>query len=77
MKLDYITINTEDGTKVQAELVAKFELKDMGEYVLYKIGEDIYGARYEEVDGKTNLVTDLTEFEQRAINDTAKTLGVE
>ncbi len=69
MEKDYITINTDDGNTLQAELVSKFELTGLGEYVIYKVDDEFYGAKYE-VDGdKTNLITDLTEQEEEALNE--------
>ena len=34
---DFIKINTKDGTKKTAELISKFKIPNLGEYVIYKI----------------------------------------
>ena len=66
---DYITINTIDGTKKIAELVTKFEIQGLGEYVIYKLDGLLYGAKYK-FDGKnTRLITDLTDSEKNILNE--------
>lgn len=74
---DYITINTNNGEVLQAELVAKFNIDNLGDYVLYKVNNTIYGAKYEIVNNNTQLITDLSDYEKQAINDVAKSLEVE
>lgn len=74
---DYIVINTKDGVKKNAELVSKFEIQGLGEYVIYKLDGKIYGAKYK-LDGKnTILITDLNDTEKKALNDAFAQLEVE
>ncbi len=74
---DYITINTKDGKKENAELVSKFAINGLGEYVIYKIDNQYYGAKYK-IDGEsTLLITDLTEKEKDFLNETFTQLEVE
>lgn len=74
---DYITINTKDGMKKNAELVSKFELQGLGEYIIYKLDKKLYGARYN-FDGKnTTLITDLTDNEKNLLIEVFAQLEVE
>ena len=75
MNADYITINTTNG-KRQAELVSKFDIEELGSFVIYKLDGEFYGAKYK-IDGEnTTLITDLTEKEELALNEVFKQLGV-
>lgn len=74
---DFITITTKDGIQKNAELVSKFDIQGLGEYVIYKLDNIFYGAKYK-FDGKrTILVTDLTDGEKKALNDVFIQLEVE
>lgn len=74
---DFITVYTKTGETIDAELVSKFTIEGFGEYVIYKIDDMYYGARYE-VDGDTTkLITDLTDFEKDAMNEAFSKLEVE
>ena len=74
---DFITINTKDGIKKNAELVSKFDIQGLGEYVIYKLDNKFYGAKYK-LDGEnTTLVTDLTDCEKKVLNDVFIQLEVE
>ena len=65
---DYVTINTDNGLK-QAELVSKFKIPNLGDYVIYKLDDEFYGAKYK-IDGdNTTLITDLSLQEQKALNE--------
>lgn len=73
---DFITINTIDGIKKNAELVTKFEIQGLGEYVIYKLDGLFYGAKYK-FDGKnTRLITDLTDSEKNILNEMLSNLEV-
>lgn len=74
---DYITINTKDGVKKSAELVSKFEIQGLGEYVIYKLEGKLYGAKYNFDGENTTLITDLTDNEKSALNEAFIQLGVE
>ena len=74
---DFITINTKDGIKKNAELVSKFNIHGLGEYVIYKLDNNFYGAKYIFDGENTLLVTDLTDSEKKALNDVFIQLEVE
>ena len=74
---DFITVYTNDGKKEEAELVGRFEIKNLGDYVIYKINEEFYGAKYEINEGNTKLITDLTDQEKEALNEAFLKLEVE
>ncbi len=76
MEKDYITINTTRG-KRRAELVSRFEIDNLGKYVIYKLNGEFYGAKYEINGEDTILIPDLTRKEQEAINDVFMQLEVE
>lgn len=73
---DFITLNTENGER-EAELISRFTIEGLGEYVIYRLDNEFYGAKYE-IDGeKTNLITDLNEIEKHALNEVFSSLEVE
>lgn len=73
---DFITITTTNGIKKNAELIIKYEVKGLGEYVIYKLKGNLYGAKYQ-FDGKnTKLITNLTEQEKNIINEMINNLEV-
>lgn len=74
--VDYITINTKDGMKRKAELVSKFEIEQLGEYIIYKLDGKYYGAKYYFDGNDTNLITDLCDAEKKVINEIFMQLGV-
>ena len=74
---DIITINTKDGIKKNAELVSKFDIQGLGEYVIYKLDNNFYGAKYKFDGENTTLITDLTDIEKKALNDVFSQLEVE
>lgn len=66
---DFITINTIDGAKTKAELVTKFEIQGLGEYVIYKLDGAFYGAKYKFDGTNTRLITNLTDNEKNILNE--------
>lgn len=73
---DFITITTTNGIKKNAELIIKYEVKGLGEYVIYKLEGNLYGAKYQ-FDGKnTKLITNLTEQEKNIIYEMINNLEV-
>ena len=73
---DFITITTTNGIKKNAELIIKYEVKGLGEYVIYKLEGNLYGAKYQ-FDGKnTKLITNLTEQEKNIIKEMINNLEV-
>ena len=73
---DFITINTKDRTKKTAELISKFKIPNLGEYVIYKIDKMFYGAKYNFNGEETLLDTNLTDIEKKVLNETFYQLGV-
>ncbi|MBQ6323977.1 MAG: hypothetical protein IJI22_03995 [Bacilli bacterium] len=74
---DYITIITDNGIKKTAELINKFEIQGLGEYIIYKLDNAFYGAKYEFDGENTKLITDLTDNEKASLNEMFKQMGVE
>ena len=74
---DFITINNKDGSTILAELYSKIEIENMGQFVLYKIDNEIYGAKYIINDNKTILDTDLSEAEKEKLNEIFLSLEVQ
>ena len=72
---DFITIHTKDGTEKKAELVAKFEIKGLGEYVIYTLEGKNYGAKYKFDGENTILDTNLSDNEKQALNELYSQLG--
>lgn len=66
---DFITIKTIDGAKKNAELVTKFEIQGLGEYVIYKLDGALYGAKYKFDGTNTRLITELTDSEKNILNE--------
>ena len=73
---DFITIYTADGGIKNAELVSKFEIQGLGEYVIYKLDGELYGAKYKFDGTNTRLITDLTDNEKNILNEMLYKLGV-
>ncbi len=73
---DYITINTKDGIKKEAELVSKFEIENLGQYVIYKLDDKLYGAKYYIEDDTTKLITNLSDEEKEILNEVVQKLEV-
>ncbi len=74
---DFITITNIDGVKKNAELVTKFEIQGLGEYVIYKLDGVLYGAKYKFDGINTKLITDLTDTEKNVLNEMLHKLEVE
>jgi len=73
---DFVTINTKDGEK-NAELVSRFEIENIGDFVIYKLDDKYYGAKYKFDGQNTSLITDLTDEEKKILNEIFIKLGVE
>lgn len=74
---DFITINTELGEKKEAELISRFTMEGYGDYIIYRLNNEFFGAKYE-VDGdNTKLITDLSDIEKNALNEVFSSLEVE
>jgi len=68
--VDTMTLNKSDGTTLEVEIVMTFKLEDFNDddYVIYKSNNEYYAAKYFEVDGNTNLITDLSEEEKKSLS---------
>lgn len=74
---DFITINTESGEKKEAEIISRFTMEGYGDYVIYKLNNEFFGAKYK-IDGdNTSLITDLSDLEKEALNEVFSSLEVE
>jgi len=75
---DTITITLDTGEKKQAKLVSMFEIQNMGNYMIYLLDGEMYGAKYKKETDKLELITDLTEEEKEAMNKVFEQLeGIE
>ena len=66
---EHIVINTKDGIKKQAELITKFKIEGFGDYIIYKLEDEYYAAKYEFDGQKTNLNNNLSDYEQKVLNE--------
>lgn len=63
-------LTTDNGEKKVAEVIASFRIgKFDGNYVIYKVDDEYYGAKYEENKDETNLITDLSKQEKELITE--------
>lgn len=67
-KKEYIVINTKDGIKKHAELITKFKIEDFGDYVIYKLEDEYYAAKYKFDGQNTKLDNNLNNYEQEVLN---------
>lgn len=68
-EIEYIVINTKDGIKKQAQLISKFTIEGFGDYVIYKLEDEYYAAKYEFDGQNTKLDNNLSEYEQQVLNE--------
>lgn len=68
MKKDFIMVDTSDGKKAEAELVCKYSIQNLGNYVIYKIDGEYYGAKYEQNEDNISLITDLNDKEIKILD---------
>lgn len=62
-------LTTENGEKKEAEIIVSFKIQEYdGDYIIYKVDNEYYGAKYINKDDKTELITDLSEKEKEIIN---------
>ena len=67
--MDLVTLNMKDGSKREVELVARFRLDGFdSEYILYKLDDVCYGAKFKEEGGMTKLSCDLSDIEKKALS---------
>lgn len=68
--MNIMTLNKKDGTTCEVEIVMTFNLENyVGDYVIYKLDNEYYGAKYYDDGVKTSLVTELSIEEQQALNN--------
>ncbi len=60
----FITIVLDSGEEKKAELIYQINIKDKGDYIIYLLDNEMYGAKYD--DG--NLITDLSDEEKDILN---------
>ncbi len=64
-------LNKNDGTSEEVEIVMTFKLEkfDNSDYVIYKSNEKYYAAKFIEKNGFTDLITNLSEEERKALSE--------
>lgn len=61
-------LNMSDQKKVETEIIMSFNIENFsGKYVIYKINDEYYGAKYRNNQDITELITDLNLQEKEAI----------
>ena len=66
---NYIMINTKKGLKKRAELVSKFEIPTLGEYIIYKLDGKFYGAKYKLDENEQIVLDDFDENTEKEAED--------
>ena len=64
----YITIILDSGEEKKAELVYNINIKGYGDYIIYLLDDEMYGAKYENDGDGTKLITDLSDEEKDLLN---------
>ena len=73
--MNILTLNKKDGTTCEVEIVMTFNLENyVDDYVIYKLDNEYYGAKYYDDGVKTSLVTNLSMEEQQALNNAFETV---
>ncbi len=62
-----VTLETDDGEK-EAEILTVVTIEGKGNYAIYKVDDEFYGAKYELDENGTKLDADLTNEEKEALN---------
>ncbi len=63
----FMKLSTKDGEKM-AEIIYTVNIENMGDYVIYKVDDEFYGAKYKYNGEDTDLITDLSDEEKEALN---------
>lgn len=63
----FMKLSTKDGEKM-AEIIYTINIENMGDYVIYKVDDEFYGAKYKYNGEDTDLITDLSDEEKEALN---------
>jgi len=59
---------TDEGEK-EAEIISFINIENLGDYIIYRVDKDFYGAKYELDGDDANLITDLSDKEKEALNE--------
>lgn len=63
-------LKTNSGEKKQVDIIATFKIERYdGDYVIYKLDNEYYGAKYKNKDNSSELITDLSDEEKKIINE--------
>ena len=68
MNQNTVTLVTDNGER-EVELVYSINIEEKGNYVIYKLDNELYGAKYELNGENTRLITDLSDEEKIALNE--------
>lgn len=74
--MDKMILNKNDGTAIEVEIVMTFKLEkhNSTDYVIYKHGNEYFGAKYKEENEITTLDTNLSNLEKKELNKIFKEL---
>lgn len=65
-----MVLTTKDGQKKPVEIIVSFKVDEFdSEYVIYKVDNEFYGAKYINKDNCAELITNLNNKEKKIIND--------
>jgi len=74
--MDKMILNREDGTAIEVEIVMTFKIKKYNNnYVIYKLNNEFFGAKYIEKNENTVLDTSLTDDEKAELNTVFENLS--
>ena len=66
--MNNMILTLSDGSTKEVELVVKFKLdKFNDDYILYKLNDEYYAAKYVEEGENTRLITSLSDIEKKAL----------
>lgn len=64
-----VILRTSNGEK-QADIIVSFNIEGYdGEYVIYKVDNEYFGAKYKNQNDSSELISDLSEHEKQIINE--------
>jgi len=68
--MDTMILNKKDGTTEEIEIMMSFKLEEFNnsDYVIYKSNDEYYAAKYKEIGGNTELITDLSDKEKNSLS---------
>jgi len=71
------TLVMSDGSEKEIEIIYVVNIENKGDYVIYKLDDDFYGAKYEYNGEDTELNADLSDEEKEALNKAFEKMVVE